>query len=65
MPPMQIDRSALVGGAYHEVDPRVCYVLVNYSQENIDAAWGNFCEEIGWCEPKKESWWRRLWTKRP
>ena len=67
MPSMQIDRTTLIGGAYHEVDPRICYVLVNFTQEDIDGAWKGFCDDLGFEvaeKPVKETWWRRLWTKR-
>jgi len=75
MHPQGFDRETLVGGAYHEIDPRICFVLVNYSQETIDGSWGEFCEEIGYGgaveeeKPVKVScgdklrWWRRLWRK--
>ena len=67
MPPMQIDRSTLVGGAYHEVDPRICYVLVNFTQEDIDGAWEGFCDDLGFEVEKvkpKDTWWRRLLHRR-
>ena len=64
MHPAHFDRTTLVGGAYHEVDPRICYVLVNFSQENIDGGWREFCREMGWgepaCEPAKAGWWKRI-----
>jgi len=69
MHPQGFDRERLVGGAYHEIDPRICFVLVNYSQETIDGSWAAFCEEIGYGgvvveeKPVKRSWWRRLWGK--
>jgi hypothetical protein len=76
MHPREFDRSTLVGGAYHEVDSRICYVLVNFTQESIDASWGEFCGEMGWVakedcvdaygrplKPVKRSWWRRALRK--
>ena len=66
MRPHEFDQEKLVGGAYHEIDPRICFVLANYSQETIDGCWGEFCEEIGYGgaveeeKPVKVSWWRRL-----
>ena len=72
MPNFVIEQKSPFYGAVHVYDPRVCWLLVHATQEELDEAEGIMLQELGYepledrvdaygrpLKPKKP-WWRRL-----